>query len=88
MEASQFACYAVGRDSDVQLPITPPSSRVMATTDGRGGVLLRKSKSGQRVEGLSKVESLYSPGCCTATNSVLLSGVKAGPHISASFGQA
>lgn len=66
-------------------PITPPSSLVIATIEGRGGMSARKS--GQRVDGLSKVEPASSDaGCCTATNSVRLSGVKHGPHISAPVG--
>ena len=67
-----------------QLPISPPSFFTTATTDGRGG--MSSAKSGQRVTGFSKVESFSSPGCCTATNRVLLSGVKQGPHSSAPSG--
>src|SRR5512145_823045 len=61
-----------------QLPISPPSALVIASTEPRGGRSLRKS--GQRVEGLSKVEP--SPGCWMARNSVLPSGVNSGPQIS------
>src|ERR1041384_5621920 len=52
----------------------------MARTDERGGRSSRKS--GQRVEGFSHVEPFSSPGCCTARNSVVPSGVNAGPQIS------
>src|SRR5687767_10743571 len=41
-------------------------------------------KSGQRVEGLSKVEP--SPGCWIERNSVLPSGVNSGPQTSAPSG--
>ena len=57
---------------------------VMATMDGRGGI--PASKSGQRVEGVSNVDPGSWPGCCTATNSVVSSGVKQGPHNSAPRG--
>src|SRR5262245_9503370 len=66
-----------------QLPISPPPFLTMATTDGRGGIL--SSKSGQRVEGASKLAS--SPGCWTDTNRVVPSGVKTGPHNQAPVGQ-
>ena len=36
----------------------PPSAFVMATTDGRGGMFFRKS--GQRVDGFSKVDPISS----------------------------
>jgi len=37
--------------NSLQLPISPPSALVIATTEGRGGT--PSLKSGQRVEGLS-----------------------------------
>jgi hypothetical protein len=40
--------------------ILPPPFLVMTTTDGRGGI--PALKSGQRVAGFSKVESLSNPG--------------------------
>jgi len=67
-----------------QEPITPPPRFVIATTEGRGG--MPSLKSGQRVEGLSKVEPLSSPGCWTARKKVWSSGVKIGPHTSAPVG--
>ena len=57
------AALADGRQAaceEAYPPITPPSARVMATTEGRGGVL--SLKSGQRVVRLSIV-SEFSPGC-------------------------
>ena len=62
------------------LAILPPPLRVMATTDGRGGI--SSAKSGHRVNGLSNVDnpdvvsSGVSPGCCTATKKVSMSGVR------------
>jgi hypothetical protein len=53
----------------------------MAITAGRGGT--PSAKSGQRVEGRSKVEPESSPGCWIAKKIVLLSGVKQGPQTSA-----
>ena len=62
----------------------PPSFLVMAITAGRGG--MPSLKSGQRVEGLSKVEPGSSPGCCTVRKNVVSSGVKIGPQTSAPVG--
>jgi hypothetical protein len=45
-------------------PTMPPPFLTITWTDGRGGI--PGWKSGQRVDGLSKVEPLVSPGCCTA----------------------
>src|SRR5262245_47574407 len=72
------------RELSAHVPISPPSSFVMATSEGRGG--MPSAKSGQRVDGLSNVESPPSAGCWTETKKVLLSGVKQGPHISAPIG--
>ncbi len=62
----------------------PPPFFVIATTDGRGG--MPSLKSGQRVDGFSKVEPRSSPGCWIDRNSVLSSGEKIGPHTSAPVG--
>jgi hypothetical protein len=51
---------------------------VIAKIDGRGG--MPSLKSGQRVEGFSKVEPESSPGCWTAMKKVRSSGVKIGPQ--------
>jgi hypothetical protein len=67
-------------------PIGPPSFLVMTITAGRGGA--PSLKSGQRVDGVSKVEPLPSPGCWMARNSVRSSGVKIGPQTSAPLGAA
>ena len=56
----------------------------MATTDGRGGI--PSLKSGQRVDGFSKVDPASSPGCWIATNMVVSSGVSSGPQTSAPAG--
>lgn len=57
-----------------QLPITPPSFLVMATTAGRGGIF--GLKSGHRDAGFEKLAPGSDPGCCTATKKVVPSGVK------------
>ena len=54
--------------SRAYVPISPPSSLVIATTEGRGG--MPSAKSGQRVDGVSKAEPLSSPGCWMATKRV------------------
>jgi hypothetical protein len=61
-----------------QLPIAPPPVFVITTTEGRGGTP-SASKSGQRVEGLSKVLPESSPGCWMARNSALSSGSEERP---------
>src|SRR5262245_31491755 len=80
----------IGRDQ----AILPPPALVMASTEGRGGIL--GSKSGQRVAGSLNVEGRpkpisasapSAPGCCTAMNKVSPSGVKQGPQTSAPMGQ-
>ena len=53
------AAPATGGTSSRQPPIRPPSSLVIATTDGRGGT--PSAKSGQRVDGFSKVEAKPPP---------------------------
>src|SRR5262245_10851560 len=71
------------------IAILPPPFLVITTTAGRGG--MPSLKSGQRVEGSSKVpgalSSSDSPGCWIATKNVSRSGVNSGPHNSAPFGQ-
>ena len=62
----------------------PPPIRVIAITLGRGGTPSRKS--GQRVEGRTKLLPGSSPGCWIARKIVVSSGVKHGPQTYAPVG--
>src|SRR5688500_4274508 len=86
------ASSAIVKDG-YQDPTSPPSSFMITTTEGRGG--MPSWKLGQRVAGCSKLEGRpnsahscpSSAGCCTATNRFLSSGVNVGPQSSAPTGQ-